>query len=193
MRHPLKCPAVSAIDARRGGWIVTASGAKFWPLAPRPEEVNLFDIAAALSMTCRYRGHTSRFYSVAQHSMLVARHVAPENRLWALLHDAPEAYLCDLAAPIRDAFPEVMAAEKRLMAVICDAFGLPREMPAEVARVDREILGDEWRALMPSGVPGLEMPAGLGCFIAEMPDWKARSMFAAACRDEIARLNAEAA
>ena len=75
------------MSARRGEWIQTFSGGRFWPLDPRPEDVYIGDIAHALSMKCRYAGHTTFFYSVAEHSVHVCRHAPAEHKLWALLHD----------------------------------------------------------------------------------------------------------
>ena len=59
-------------EKRRGDWIMTFTGRKFWVLDPQPEDVNIIDIAHALAMKVRFNGHVSRFYSVAQHSVLVA-------------------------------------------------------------------------------------------------------------------------
>ena len=88
-------------------------------------------MAHSLSQICRFLGHTDGFYSVAQHSVLVSEHVPHEDALWGLLHDASEAYLCDLPAPIkRD--PEMSIyriAEDRLMLAVCERYGLPPEMP----------------------------------------------------------------
>lgn len=50
------------VAARRGDWMQLASGQPFWPLDPRPEEIHIEDIAAALSKLCRYGGHCKRFY-----------------------------------------------------------------------------------------------------------------------------------
>jgi hypothetical protein len=36
---------------------------------PRPDTIRLEDIAHALANTCRYGGHCSRFYSVAEHAV----------------------------------------------------------------------------------------------------------------------------
>ncbi|SEG58974.1 phosphohydrolase [Bosea lathyri] len=128
---------------RHGDWIQTFSGQAFWPLDPRPEDVSIVDIAHALAHLCRYGGHTRLFYSVAEHSVLMAGAVAPQHRLWALLHDASEAYLVDLPRPIKRAIPSYKAAETAVMLAICARFGLPAEMPHEVHLADGRILTDE--------------------------------------------------
>lgn len=61
---------------------------------------SIVDIAYNLSHLNRYTGSAGQ-YSVAQHSVLVARNVREGLRLDALLHDAPEAYLGDVAAPLK--------------------------------------------------------------------------------------------
>ena len=61
------------LEQRKGDWMQTATGGVFWPVDPRPEDVEIEDIAHALSLICRYCGHVREFYSVAQHSVLVAR------------------------------------------------------------------------------------------------------------------------
>jgi hypothetical protein len=73
--------------------ILTSTGKWFDVLNPDPALIDLQDIAGALSNLCRYGGHCDRFYSVAEHSILVSRLVRErtgENSLaglWALLHD----------------------------------------------------------------------------------------------------------
>lgn len=133
---------------RVGDWIQTYSGLQFWPLDPRPTEVLPLDIAHALSHQCRFSGHTSEFYSVAQHSVLVSLHVSPEHALWGLLHDAGEAYLMDMPRPIKRMFPAYKEAEAVVMRAVCDRFGLPHEMPAAVAEADIRMLATEARDLM---------------------------------------------
>ncbi len=46
---------------RYGDWIQTYTGKQFWPLDPRPEDVDIEDIANALSNLGRYAGHTTAF------------------------------------------------------------------------------------------------------------------------------------
>jgi hypothetical protein len=128
---------------RRGDWMQTFTGRQFWPLDPRPDEVDILDIAHALANQCRYAGHCRRFYSVAEHCVLLARAVAPEHRLCALLHDAAEAYLVDLPRPVKRHFVSYRFAEAAVMAAICLRFGLKPEMPAAVHDADYRILRDE--------------------------------------------------
>jgi hypothetical protein len=54
----------------------------FTPLAPNAADVYLFDIAHALSNLCRYGGHAQRFYSVAEHSVLLSYAVPPDLARW---------------------------------------------------------------------------------------------------------------
>ncbi len=87
--------------------IQTFTGKKFYPLAPRAEDICIEDIAHALSRKCRFGGHTKMFYSVAQHCVLVSELLEPSTEstlLWGLLHDAAEAYMPDFATPIKEFF-----------------------------------------------------------------------------------------
>ncbi len=99
-------------------WILTRSGLQLYYLHPELEDFTIGDITHALGMLCRFTGHVSRFYCVAQHSVLVAaivRHtldkegVDPKSveywdqTLAALLHDAAEAYVGDLSSPLKSA------------------------------------------------------------------------------------------
>lgn len=133
---------------RNGDWIQTFTGRAFWPLDPRADEVHIHDIAHALAHQCRYAGHVRKFYSVAEHSVLLARAVSPKNRLWALLHDASEAYLVDLPRPLKRAMPDYQAAEEQVMLAICQRYALPVPMPREVHLGDGRILTDERQQAM---------------------------------------------
>lgn len=125
----------------------TYTGKHVHALSPSPEEIDIEDVAHSLSQMCRFLGHTDGFYSVAQHSVLVSELVPREDALWGLLHDASEAYLCDLPAPIKGD-PEMSfyrIAEDRLMLAICERFGLAPEMPKSVAGADKLALATEFR------------------------------------------------
>ncbi len=133
-------------------WIQTHSGGRFYPLTPRASDVNLDDIAHALSNICRFNGQCSTFYSVAQHSVLVSTIVCNRAAIWGLLHDAAEAYICDLPRPMKRA-PGMKAynvAETNVLNVIAEALALPKEMPESVKRADIYALATEARDLMPN-------------------------------------------
>jgi uncharacterized protein len=133
----------------RGDWMQTYTGRAFYPMAPEIDDIDPIDVAHALSLICRYGGHVKRFYSVAEHCVLMSHAVAPEHALWALLHDATEAYLSDMIRPIKQAMPEYRAAEWRMQLAIVGRFNLPTlEPPDEVKEADNRILHDERRALM---------------------------------------------
>lgn len=134
------------------GWIITYTGRKFWPLNPSPYDIDIVDIAHALSNICRFTGHVSRFISVAQHSVMVSD-LCLNHQLFGLLHDASEAYLCDIASPIKHdpVFAPYRKAETKLQRMIIEKFGLIWKgiPPYEVSCVDEMIGASEGRALMP--------------------------------------------
>lgn len=148
---------------RRGGPICTATGRVFWPLDPRPDEVSLEDIAAALSRLCRFGGHCRVFYSIAQHSVHVAALVharAPHAALWGLMHDAAEAYLLDIPGPVKHSptMAPYREAEAALKVVIAAAFRLPEQIPDEVRWADRVMFATETRDLMTACRPEFWAP-----------------------------------
>lgn len=155
-------------------WIQTRTGQAFDLLHPDPELIEVRDIAHALSHLCRFTGHSTGFYSVAQHSLLVcditrdlwqSEHVgicpAPV-RLAALLHDAPEAYIGDVSSPLKRALRgegELSAydvIERRIWGAVCERFGLETSPAIEalVSRADGIALATERDALLgPSPKP----------------------------------------
>lgn len=134
-----------------GATIETYTGLQFHILEPRPEEVCITDIAHALSMQCRFTGHTRFYYSVAQHSYLVSFLVPQQFQLEALLHDASEAYIGDMSRPLKH-FSECgrlyLEIEAKIEAVIKKKFGLPPTMSPEVKEADNSLLYAEKAALM---------------------------------------------
>ena len=141
-------------------WMQTFLGAAFNPLEPQVDQIHLPDIAHALSLTCRYGGHVRRFYSVAEHSVLLSETVQPRNALWALLHDATEAYVGDLIRPLKENLPAFVAIEDRLAEVIAERFQLSTPMPKEVQEHDLRIVIDESRQLL--STPPNPWPALIG-------------------------------
>lgn len=129
-------------------WIQTYKGNLLHFMDPNPEEIDIEDIAHALSLTCRYSGHCSEFYSVAQHSFSISKIVRPELALAGLLHDASEAYISDLPRPIKRMIPEYKAFEEKLLANIFKRFGLDYPMSPEIKRADTIMLATEQPVLM---------------------------------------------
>lgn len=138
-------------------WLETFTGRQFYPLAPRRESVTIFDIAHALAYKCRYNGHSAKFYSVAEHSTvlaLYARHLGRpiDVQYHLLMHDASEAYLPDVPRPIKHLFPDLVLLERTLDAFLRDWAGLSHEVPSTIKEFDSRIIRDERaQVLLPSG------------------------------------------
>ena len=139
-------------------WIQTYSGKAFYPLNPDPTLISLEDIAHGLSNLCRYGGQCRRFYSVAEHSVLLSYVVPDDLARWALMHDASEAYLCDIPKPIKPHLQGYDAIEDRLMEAIADRFGLTCPMPAALKEYDTRILHNEQAALHPNPPQAWNVP-----------------------------------
>lgn len=159
---------------RKGNYVVTYTGTRFYPFDPRPEEIFIEDIAHSLSMQCRYNGHSEKFYSVAEHSVHVSHFC--DNKLWGLLHDAAEAYIGDLITPLKtsEGFGAYRKAEARIMKAVCKRFDLPQEMPEDVKKYDNVLLATEIRDL------GLNIKSGfypLGFKINPMPPTETKMWF----------------
>ncbi|MGM4906282.1 phosphohydrolase [Tardiphaga sp. 866_E4_N2_1] len=164
----------------RGDWIQTATGKQFWPIDPRPHEVEIQDIAHALSMLCRFGGHCRRFYSVAEHSVLLSRVASPQNKLWALLHDASEAYLVDVPRPLKPFLVGYREAEDKIMRAVEVRFHLHLGMPDEVKRIDMAILTDERAQNMePAPVPWSTDTSPLGVTLQFWSPEEAKAQFLA--------------
>lgn len=140
-------------DRRRLDAVCTYTGRAIRPLDPRPADIDIEDIAHSLANQCRFTGHTRQFYSVAQHSVHVSQ-LCPNYPLEGLLHDASEAYLSDIARPIKKAegdFGEIYEdIETNLMIAIWERFEvtLSADALAEVKTADNILIGAEARDLM---------------------------------------------
>jgi len=135
-------------NGRKGDWMQTYTGKAFYPFDPRPEDFDIEDIAHALSMLCRYGGHCLYFYSVAEHCVLMSCVAARENALWALMHDATEAYIGDMIRPLKWHMPKFKEVEDVLMDHIAEVFGLSRPMPEEIKILDNSMLAMERNHIM---------------------------------------------
>lgn len=141
---------VGVRETSRGPYITTFTDKKFYPSDIRPIDIDITDIAHALSNQCRFGGHTIEFYSVASHCLLVSKVLPPELKLQGLLHDASEAYLVDVPRPIKylpdfNRYREIEAAVQK---VIYKKFGCNWPDPDEIHKADNLLLATEARDLM---------------------------------------------
>ena len=126
-------------------YITTLSGKHFNYLDIQQDAITIEDIANALSNICRFAGHLPYFYSVGQHSVLTSIIVPQEFALEALLHDAAEAYLTDIPAPLKSLLPDYRAVEDEVDDAIRQKFNLPREQHPAVKYADLVMLASERR------------------------------------------------
>lgn len=143
-----KYPAPEEVNAA-GTYIETYTGRKFNALLPMPDAIHIKDIAHALSMTCRFAGMSNAFYSVAEHSVLVADRLPDKYKLWGLLHDASEAYIGDMPSPFKKFFADYKEIESNILKMIVSKYGLDSEEPEAVKVVDKRMLHTEARTLIP--------------------------------------------
>lgn len=161
-----------------GHWVQTYSGIPFDLQNYQVNQINIDDIAHALSHSSRWNGHAREMLTIAQHSVLVSQRIEeitghPMHALAGLLHDASEAYLGDVVTPLKRRLPEYKEEERKLMRVIEDAFGLDTgELESEaVKEADAELLATEaydlfdhllWtpeKLPLPGGLPPVQTPA----------------------------------
>jgi 5'-deoxynucleotidase YfbR-like HD superfamily hydrolase len=143
-------------------YVSTFLGNRFYPLEPRIDHVAIEDIAHGLAFQCRFNGQTQEFYSVAQHSLIVASLVPTELRLAALLHDAAEAYLGDMVKPLKVLLPAFAAIEDQVGAIIAAAFDIDFSDYAPIKRADLIALATEKRDLMPHSAERWAYLDGIG-------------------------------
>jgi hypothetical protein len=125
-----------------GEMILTYQKIYMDPFAPRPSQIDIRDIAHALSLMTRANGHFRCFFSVAQHCIHCAKEAGERGlsaivQLACLLHDASEAYLSDVTRPVKCRLPGYIHAESRMQRTIFAALGLGELSPEE-----RRAVGD---------------------------------------------------
>lgn len=156
----------STIKLRSGRYIDLAN--------PSPDDIDIADIAGALSKICRFGGQCPVFYSVAEHccraAFLAEKRGHPPGVVAAvLMHDAAEAYLGDIVKPLKNLLPEYRVLESRMEAAIRTRFGLERH--DEIVRdIDRTMLISEKHALF--GDDGVRWEGQDGIEIVEIGTWR---------------------
>ena len=120
---------------------------------PTLDMFDIRDIAHALSHQCRFSGHVSHFYSVAQHSILCYRRAYDQGlnkkeQLTALMHDSSEAYLVDIPRPIKKQFSQYKIIEDKLMLFLSTKFKFNYPLSEDIISIDNLLLQEEWDNLM---------------------------------------------
>lgn len=142
------------------GVIETATGDYVDPLDLRPEDVDGYAIARGLSHICRFGGQCVRYYSVAEHCCRMADVVPSHLRRVALLHDAAEAYLCDMPTPVKTRLADYREIEARAGAAILARYRV-EDRRDELHAWDAMLLRAEADALMPSKGYGWQWAGGV--------------------------------
>lgn len=139
------------MSKRNGNYIGIYNGGQFWVVDPRVEDVGFEEIAHALAFNVRFNGHVSKFWSVAQHSLLVAEilldmygemeNISKLNKdklvLLGLAHDFSEAYMSDIARPIKEYAKDYLVYEEKLQSVLYEAVGITEITPEEKGLLDK--------------------------------------------------------
>ena len=159
---------------------------------PLPEQFPIWFIAKSLSRLARWTGYTDAPYSIAQHSILVARNVSKEAKPYALLHDAHEAVIGDITTPVKRALKELNGYDsvKELTGIIDEAiyerydldWPVPKHIKQEVHEADLAAAATEYRDLLshhddntPTWVE--EFPKPFAEQIIPVPWWEAELWF----------------
>lgn len=132
----------------QGNYIHTYCGHRVYLPETDPASIDIIDIIHALSIAPRFAGHLDEFLSVAEHSvnvMKIVHHLGGgvDEMKQALLHDATEAYLCDIPTPFKSLLIGYKELEAGLWNTIADKFGVQREMYPIVKRADAIALMSE--------------------------------------------------
>ncbi len=131
-----------------GPVISTWMGRAFNFIEPDPDSICIEDIAHSLSLLCRYNGHTPTHYSVAEHSIRCSYEVPHEFAKQALMHDAAEAYIGDVASPLKALLPDFQRIEEAVEDAVAVAFDLPAYLHPLVKEADLRMLATEKRDIL---------------------------------------------
>jgi uncharacterized protein len=120
------------------------------------DQISLLDLVGPVSRICRYGGHVNRFYSVAQHSVLLSYAVPLHLAKAAVLHDLVEGYVMDCPRPYKHLAPALVEIEDTIGAMIFEAMGVDYGLMKELRDYDVSICIDEMKVLCTEVDPGLE-------------------------------------
>lgn len=108
------------------------------------DDIDIKDIAWSLSHQVRFGGHLIDNYTVADHSIYMAKKFIEQkdyhNALHALLHDSTEAYITDIPSPVKELIPQIRLFEAKIYEVIAKKFNLDAELPHKVEVLDKSMI-----------------------------------------------------
>lgn len=133
---------------KKNEYITTYTGKKFHIFNPKESEINIKDISHALSLQCRFNGHTSCFYSVASHVLIGTCLIEPKFKKEFLCHENAEVVTGDLVTPIKRRSPEFLKMEEKIEKILTKKYGLPFPMSPEVKEMDNLMFRMEFAYLM---------------------------------------------
>lgn len=151
--------------------ILTSTGKRFELFKPDTIMIDPNDISHGLAHLCHFNGQACEFYSVAQHSCIIAAIVPEEHRLAALLYAATDAY-----AALIDELPKVWMFvhqhfEEIIWQRICARFGLPLETPDCVHQASLVAIATARRDLMPANSATCDFLDGIKPSAATIRPW----------------------
>lgn len=148
----------------KGASIVLSDGATLYLETPDPNVMGPEIIGHALSQLCRWTGQCLRFFSVAQHSVIVSKIVPREHAMAGLMHDASEAFIGDVNRPLKYALNQAAPGmlsdiEDRLHTAIAKRYGFEFPHNESVKHADNVSLATEKRDILPvDAIPMMGLP-----------------------------------
>lgn len=118
-------------------------------------DISLEDIAHHLAKIQRFQGASPLGirYSVGEHSINLANYFLglgiSSFAKYALLHDASEAYMNDLASPLKAIIPQYKEIEDKVQSLIIKKYLPNPKGRLAVGRADKSILLNEVQVIMP--------------------------------------------
>lgn len=135
--------------------LVTYKGTEFNYHNPTPQMIDVEDILRSLPRLNRFVGHSSRAYSVGEHSfmclvMAELMGFSAREQLLVFIHDFTEAYVSDCPAPLKRLLPDFAEYEAKVEDVIYQYIGIEpptEEEQKKIKRIDLTMLVIEMRDL----------------------------------------------
>lgn len=119
--------------------VTTLGGNKFYLDNPYKSVITIEDISWSLSNLCRWNSHVNKFYSVAQHCVVVSSLCSEPLKLQGLMHDCEEAYIGDFTSPLKEMFPELRIYGKSLKKYILQELKVINIGEEKVKKIDIEV------------------------------------------------------